>query len=99
MRIEGDTFQPCPSSRAALAPVPSVAMPPLPGSPLKFSGLMERVTAFDSRDRLPGCIFKPLNIKPPDFEKEKLNAKTQRKQSLLVVSYQFLVFSKSIKIM
>src|SRR6187549_1418730 len=39
----GETFQPRPRSRAARAPVPSVARPPPPGEPSKFSGLMERV--------------------------------------------------------
>src|SRR5690606_33625012 len=39
----GETFQPCPRSRASRAPVPSVARPPPPGLPSKFSGLMERV--------------------------------------------------------
>jgi len=42
--IDGDTFQPWPSSRAAGAPVPSVAMPPAPFAPVKFSGLTDRVT-------------------------------------------------------
>ena len=54
MRIEGETFQPRPepfgpSPRAWILPVPSVAMPPLPFSPVKFSGEMERVFADDSR--------------------------------------------------
>src|SRR5690606_4075137 len=39
----GETFQPWPRSRAASAPVPSVARPPPPTEPSKFSGLMERV--------------------------------------------------------
>jgi hypothetical protein len=43
MRIEGDTFQPWPRPRAQLAPVPSVAMPPFPFSPVKFSGEIDRV--------------------------------------------------------
>jgi hypothetical protein len=43
--IEGETFQPRPRSRAASAPVPSVAPPPAPGAPVGFSGLIERVTA------------------------------------------------------
>jgi hypothetical protein len=43
--IEGDTFHPCPKSLALLAPVPSTAMPALPFSPLKFSGLIDRVLA------------------------------------------------------
>ena len=46
---EGDTFHFCPRSRADSLPVPSLAMPPLPFSPVKFSGLMERVFAFESR--------------------------------------------------
>jgi hypothetical protein len=58
---DGDTFQPCPSSRAALAPVPSVAIPALPFSPVKLSGLIDRVFASDKRGRLPMLIFKPLN--------------------------------------
>ena len=32
-----------------MAPVPSVAMPPLPFSPVKFSGEIERVFASDRR--------------------------------------------------
>ena len=39
---EGETFHPCPSSLAAFLPVPSVAMPAFPFSPVKFSGLIER---------------------------------------------------------
>src|ERR1700733_1107244 len=39
--MDGLTFHPWPSSRAALAPVPSVAAPPLLFSPVGFSGLME----------------------------------------------------------
>ena len=53
MRTDGETFQPWPRSRAALAPVPSTAMPALPFSPVKLSGLIERVFAGDRRDRLP----------------------------------------------
>src|SRR5438552_853650 len=59
--IEGDTFHPCPSSRAATAPVPSRAIPALPFSPVKFSALIERVFAFDNRERLPRLMFSPLN--------------------------------------
>ena len=35
---EGEIFHPRPRSRASFAPVPSVAIPPLPFSPVKFSG-------------------------------------------------------------
>ncbi len=49
MRTEGETFQPWPRSRAAFLPVPSVAMPALPFSPVKFSGLIERDWAFETR--------------------------------------------------
>ena len=59
MRTEGETFQPCPRSRAAFLPVPSVAMPALPFSPVKFSGLIERVWAAESRQRLPMFVPKP----------------------------------------
>ena len=41
---------------------PSVAMPALPFSPVKFSGLIERVCAFDSRDRLPRPMPSPLKL-------------------------------------
>ena len=46
---DGETFHFCPRSRAAFFPVPSTAMPPFPFSPVKFSGLIERVRAFESR--------------------------------------------------
>ena len=36
--------------------------PPLPFSPVKFSGLIERVFASDKRDRLPMFISSPLNL-------------------------------------
>src|ERR1044071_2966880 len=49
---DGDNFQPRPRSRAAPLPVPSVAIPALPFSPVKFSGLIERDLAFDTRYRL-----------------------------------------------
>jgi len=65
MSTDGETFQPRPRSRAAPAFVPSVAIPPLPFSPVKFSGLIERVWALDNRDRLPRFMPKPLNAVPP----------------------------------
>src|SRR5215216_5542920 len=61
MRILGETFQPCPRSRDALAPSPVVAIPPLPFSPVKFSGLIDLVCAEDRRDKLPRFIPRPLN--------------------------------------
>ena len=36
-------------------------MPPLPFSPVGFSGLIERDLADDSRDRLPRCSPRPEN--------------------------------------
>src|SRR5689334_1189224 len=48
---DGETFHPWPRSDDGHEPVPSVAMPPLPFSPVKFSGLIERVSAFASRQR------------------------------------------------
>jgi hypothetical protein len=35
-------------------------MPPLPFSPVKFSGLRERLLAFDNLDKFPKCIPSPL---------------------------------------
>src|SRR5215469_8112873 len=45
----GFSFQPCPSSLASLEATPVFAMPPLPFSPVKFSGLMEKDLAFETR--------------------------------------------------
>src|SRR5579859_5429296 len=53
MSTEGETFHPLPRSRAAALPVPSVAIPPLPFSPVKFSGLIERDLASESRYKSP----------------------------------------------
>ena len=58
---EGDIFHPRPSSRAARAPVPSVAIPPFPFSPVGFSGLMDRDFAFESLERFPIPPERPLN--------------------------------------
>ena len=53
MWTDGDTFHPCPPRCAAYAaPVPSTARPPPPLSPVKFSGLIERVSASARRQRL-----------------------------------------------
>src|SRR4029450_11848778 len=61
MTTEGETFQPCPRSLDALPPVPCVALPPSPLAPVKFSGLIDRVLAFDRRDRSPTPVVIPLN--------------------------------------
>jgi hypothetical protein len=63
MKIDGLIFQPCPRPPALAysAPVPSVAMPPLPLAPSKFSGLIERDFASDSRDSTPRLMPNPLN--------------------------------------
>ena len=60
--MEGEIFQPWPRSRAAFAPVPSVAIPPRPFSPVKFSALIERVFALERRDKLPNPMPKPLKL-------------------------------------
>src|SRR6185369_8312 len=59
-RTKGDTFHPCPRSRAAPFAAPSVDMPALPFSPVKFSGPIERVLAFDTRLKLPRFKSRPL---------------------------------------
>ena len=59
---EGETFQPCPRSRAALAPVPVVARPPCPLAPVKFSGLIDRDFARERRKRSPTPLVSPLNV-------------------------------------
>ena len=62
MRTLGLTFQPCPKSREALEPVPSVAMPPLPFSPVKFSGEMDLLFASESLKRFDMLDSMPLNF-------------------------------------
>jgi hypothetical protein len=62
IRMLGLTFQPWPRLRAAFLPVPSVAMPPLPLSPVKFSGLIDLVSASESRNRLCSPVSMPLNF-------------------------------------
>ena len=57
---DGDIFQPRPRFLAAVAPVPEVAMPPLPTSPVRFSGDMERDLALDSRERFAIDMPNPL---------------------------------------
>ena len=61
MCTHGDTFQVWPRSRDACAPAPSVAMPPAPGAPVKFSALIERVTALERRAIPPKPMPRPLN--------------------------------------
>ena len=66
MRIEGEIFQPWPRSRAGDWPVLR-GHAGLAFSPVKFSGLMERLTVFDSNDNLPRPMFNPSKpfIVPP----------------------------------
>src|SRR5690242_12600499 len=61
-RTLGEIFQPWPRPFAWLAPVPSVAVPPRPFSPVKFSALMERVWASESRQTLPRSRPSPLKL-------------------------------------
>ena len=49
--IAGDIFHPCPKSLAYIFPVPSVAAPPIPFSPVKFSAEMDLDFIFVSFDR------------------------------------------------
>jgi hypothetical protein len=65
IRTDGEIFQPRPNSRAAFLPVPSVAMAALPFSPVKFSGLIERVLAFDSRGKPAKSMPSPSDCRPP----------------------------------
>src|SRR3954464_11625985 len=60
--MQGDTFQPLPNSRAASAPSPSIAMAPLPFSPVIFSALIERLSALETRERFPRFRPKPLYV-------------------------------------
>jgi hypothetical protein len=53
MSTLGETFHPGPRSRAHSAPVPSVARPPPPADPSKFSGLIDLVRTARSRATEP----------------------------------------------
>ena len=53
MMMYGETFHPWPKSRAGLVAGSGIAIAPLPRSPVGFSGLMERLSASESRDRFP----------------------------------------------
>src|SRR5512139_2887818 len=64
IRTDGDTFHPLPRSRAAFLPVPSVAMPALPFSPVKFSELIDRLCGRESLGRSPRSVPSPLNPRP-----------------------------------
>src|ERR1700683_5481041 len=58
----GETFHPWPRSRAAFLAAPSTDIPPLPFSPVKFSGLIERDWASERRKRWPRLEFSPSNF-------------------------------------
>src|ERR1700685_4114747 len=58
----GETFHPWPRSRAAFLAAPSTDIPPLPFSPVRFSGLIERDWASERRKRLPRLEFSPSNF-------------------------------------
>src|SRR5215831_11482119 len=62
MTTNGFTFHPCPNSLALFAALPfcSVAIPPFPGPPVGFSGLIERLFASLKRNKLPGFMLRPL---------------------------------------
>src|SRR5580692_8552452 len=59
--IDGETFQPWPNSREAPLPVPLVAMPAWPFSPVKLSGLMERDCTLYRRS-----MFSIETLRPPE---------------------------------
>ena len=67
MTIKGFTFQVWPRSRAAQDALFSLrvlgraglAIPPLPFSPVMFSGDMERDSAFESLERFPRLVLRP----------------------------------------
>src|SRR5277367_1361367 len=74
--MEGETFQPWPSSREACAPSPLVAMPAWPFSPVKFSGLMERDSTLSRRKIF--SRFTP-NVAPPWSWARSVEGLEQRK--------------------
>ncbi len=67
MRTDGETFHPLPRSRDALAPVPLTACPPPPFAPVKFSGLIDRDLARDSRLKSERPETSPLNGRAAEF--------------------------------
>jgi hypothetical protein len=63
-------------------------MPPLPGSPVGFSGLMDLVFASLNKNRLPGLIFKPLN--PELFCADAIvEVKRMKNKSFLITLFEW----------
>src|SRR5258708_38211471 len=77
-RTKGDNFQPWPRSRAAPLAGPSVDMAALPFSPVKFSGPIERVLAFEIRLRLPRFKSSPLTESAADAAEQNHTASVVR---------------------
>src|SRR6185369_15847910 len=86
-RTKGETFHPWPRSRAAPFAAPSVDMPALPFSPLKFSGPIDRVLAFESRLKLPRFKSNPLNgaSAPSTGEHSHIDADTSSKRDVFII--------------
>src|SRR4249920_2599052 len=78
---DGLTFHPFPRSREADAPVPFSAIPPFPFSPLKFSGLIDRLFASDNRNILERLASMPLYFcceKIQETEQKQMNRQINR---------------------
>src|SRR5436190_21970292 len=82
----GLTFHFWPRSLDGPAPVPVVAMPPFPFSPLKFSGLMDLVLASDRRKILLRLLSIPLNL--PGCWAVNCRYKTRQQKSIVLFMKQ-----------
>src|SRR6476646_8240061 len=89
----GLTFHPCPKSLDAFAPVPFVAIPPFPFSPVKFSGLIERVLASDNRKMLLMLDSMPLNLSWPNDPTE-IKRLISRQPNNFAFMLKVLIFSE-----
>src|SRR5471030_2164333 len=92
MTTLGLIFHVWPKSRAGPAPVPVVAIPPLPFSPLKFSGLIDRVWASDKRYKLPRLTPSPLNFSCAQADKIITVSETIKTDLFIVSIIKFIEF-------
>src|SRR5665213_1453128 len=92
MTTLGLIFHVWPRSRAGPEPVPVVAMPPLPFSPLKFSGLIDRVLASDKRYKLPRLTPSPLNFSCAMADKITTISETVKTDLFITSIIKFIEF-------
>jgi hypothetical protein len=71
-------------------PLSSGVAPPLPFSPVRFSGLMDRVLASDKRGRLPIFMLKPSKPLPKVLAAAAMTRAIAQKLSFQFLSHVFI---------